>query len=41
MKDFIKQLEIGFTDLWNYFYVFLCHLWDKDVDEDLIVKDEK
>ena len=41
MADFIKQHEIVFTDLWNYFNVFLCHLWDKDVDDALIVKDEK
>lgn len=37
--DFIKELEIIFTDLWNYFYVFLCNLWDQEVNEDLIVKD--
>ena len=38
MADFIKNIEAIFTDFWNYIYVFLCHLWDKDVDEDLIVK---
>ena len=41
MENFIATIELIFTDLWNYFYVFLCHLWDKDVDENLIVKDEK
>ena len=37
--DFIKELEIIFTDLWNYFYVFLCNLWDQEVNEDWLVKD--
>lgn len=39
MADFIKQIEMVFTDLWNYFYVFLCNLWDENVNEDWIVKD--
>ena len=38
MADFIKELESFFTDLWHYCYVFLRNLWDKDVDEELIVK---
>ena len=38
MEDFIKTIEMVLTDLWNYFYVFLCNLWDKDVDGDLIVE---
>ena len=37
--DIIKEIEIILTDLWNYFYVFLCNLWDQEVNEDLIVKD--
>ena len=40
MEDFIKNIETILTDLWNYLYVFLCNLWDKDVEEDLIVKGE-
>jgi len=39
MAEFFKKIELIFTDLWNYFYVFLCNLWDEEVDEDLIVKD--
>ena len=39
MADFFKEFEAIFTDIWNYIYVLLCHIWDKDVDEDLIVKD--
>ena len=38
MADFFKQIEMIFTDLWNYFYVFLCNFWDEKVDEELIVK---
>ncbi len=38
MADFIKQIEIVFVDLWNYFYVFLCNLWDEELNEDWIVK---
>lgn len=39
MEDFIKNIEMIFTDLWNYLYVFLCNLWDSEVNEDWIVKD--
>lgn len=39
MADFIKQIEMIFTDLWNYFYVFLCNLWDEDVNDNWIVED--
>lgn len=38
MADFIKQIEVVLTDLWNYFYVFLCHIWDEEVNDDLIVE---
>lgn len=41
MADFIKQIEMIFTDLWNYFYVFLCNLWDEDLNEDWIVEDNQ
>lgn len=39
MENFIATIEMIFTDLWNYFYVFLCQLWDEDVNEDWIVRD--
>ncbi len=40
MADFIKQIEIVFIDLWNYFYVLLCNLWDEELNEDWIVEHE-
>lgn len=40
MADFIRQIEIVFEDLWNYFYIFLCNLWDESVNEDWILGHE-
>ena len=37
MNDFFKYLERELTNLWNYFYRFLCNLLGEEVNEDWIV----
>lgn len=32
MNDFLKSLENILIDLWNYLYVFLCHLTNTEPD---------
>lgn len=32
--DFAKQIKNFFIDIWNYLYVFFCHLTGDDVKDE-------
>lgn len=38
MKDILNKIEIVLTDMWNYLYRFLAHIFGENVNDDWMVE---